>query len=152
MYVSKGCFDLYAVKFFTNQNISWSFEKPSRLSDRHFKSLFLLSVDEVTILWEFLDDNYKKTMPFTRPEHLLFALYYLKVYPTWDQMATTTGRTEKTLRKWVGIVVEFLLEIDNWVSSTPVLASTLILFTCNVPISQLAHCFHHSCRSLGRIV
>ena len=116
MYVAAGCFDLYAVKFFTNKNISWSFEKPSRLSDRKFKSLFLFSVDEVAALWEFLDDTYKHgTRPFNRPEHLLFALYYLKCYPTRDQMSNTTGLTEKTLRKWVSIVVKFLSEIDNWV-------------------------------------
>ena len=115
MYVSKGMFDLYAVKFFTNQNISWAFDKPSRLSERKFKSLFLFSVEEVTELWEFFEDTNKRALPFHKPEHLLWALYYLKVYPTWDQMSLTTGITEKTLRKWVSIVVKYLSEIENWV-------------------------------------
>jgi hypothetical protein len=35
-------------------------------------------------------------------------------------MALTTGITEKTLRKWVGVVVKFFAEsIDNWVRATP---------------------------------
>ena len=114
-------FDLYAVKFFTNQNISWALDKPSRLSDRKFKSLFLFSVEEVTTLWEFFEETNKRgTLPFSKPEHLLWALYYLKVYPTWDQMAMTTGITEKTLRKWVSIVVKYLSEIENWVRTTTV--------------------------------
>jgi hypothetical protein len=55
------------------------------------------------------------SMPFQRPEYLLWALYYMKVYPTWDQMAMTTGVSEKTLRKWVGIVVDYLSRIEDWV-------------------------------------
>jgi hypothetical protein len=119
MFVSAGCFNLYAVKYFTNPNISWALDKPSQLSGRKFKSLFLYSVDEVALLWEFLEKTRRATMPFNRPEQLLWALYYLKVYPTWDQMALTTGITEKTLRKWVGVVVKYFAEIDNWVRTTP---------------------------------
>jgi hypothetical protein len=61
------------------------------------------SVEEVTELWEYFEHlrSIKDSPPpFNRPEQLLFALYYLKVYPTWDQMTLTTGITEKTLRKW----------------------------------------------------
>ena len=114
MFVSAGCFNLYAVKYFTNKDISWAMEKPSRLSARKFKSLFLLNVKEVAALWDNLDKR-RGTLPFNRPEQLLWALYYLKVYPTWDQMAMTTGITEKTLRKWVGVVVDYLANIDDWV-------------------------------------
>jgi hypothetical protein len=122
MFVSAGCFNLYAVKYFTNQDISWAFEKPSRLSSRKFKSLFLLNVKEVVKLWDTLVHR-RGTLPFNRPEQLLWALYYMKVYPTWDQMALTTGITEKTLRKWVGVVVEYLANIDDWVCTT---ATTLL--------------------------
>jgi hypothetical protein len=117
-FVSQGCFNLYAVRFFTNQQISWAMDKPSQLSERKFKSLFLLSVEEVTELWEYyehLRSIKENPPPFHRPEQLLFALYYLKVYPTWDQMCLTTGITEKTLRKWVGTVVEYLSNIETWV-------------------------------------
>jgi hypothetical protein len=120
MFVSQGCFDLYAVRFFTNQDISWAFNKPSKLSERKFKSLFLFSVEEVTELWEYFEHlrNIKDNPPpFNRPEQLLFALYYLKVYPTWDQMTMTTGITEKTLRKWVAMVVEYLSSIEIWVGT-----------------------------------
>jgi hypothetical protein len=114
MFISKADFDLWAVKCFTNQYLSFCFEKPSKLSERHFRSLFLYSSEEVAALWATL---YKRSdFPLTRPEELLWALYYLKVYPTWDQMAMTTGKSEKTLRKWVGIAVDYLAGIDDFVS------------------------------------
>jgi hypothetical protein len=114
MFVSAACFNLYVVRYFTNKDISWAFDKPSRLSSRKFKSLFLYNVKEVVRLWDNLVQR-RGTLPFNRPEQLLWALYYLKVYPTWDQMAMTTGITEKTLRKWVTIVVDYLANIDDWV-------------------------------------
>jgi hypothetical protein len=134
MFVSAGCFNLYAVRYFTNKDISWAFDKPSRLSSRKFKSLFLYNVKEVVKLWDALC-NRRGTLPFNRPEQLLWTLYYLKVYPTWDQMAMTTGITEKTLRKWVGIVVDYLANIDDWVGTTfssPSKIITLTLTTCFV--------------------
>jgi hypothetical protein len=124
MFVSAGTFNLYAVKYFTNQEISWAFDKPSQLSACKFKSLFLFSVDEVLSLWKNLEGT-PSTESFNRPEHLLWTLYYLKVYPTWDQMAMTTGVTEKTLRKWVGYVVDYLASIDDWVRSSSVCEITL---------------------------
>jgi hypothetical protein len=121
MFMSAQCFDLWALKCFTNKDLSDILEKPSRLCNRHFKSILLYNVNEVTKLWNEL--SRRGDVPFDRPEHLLWTLYYLKVYPTWDQMAITTGITEKTLRKWVGIVVDYLAEIDDWVrtsTATPV--------------------------------
>jgi hypothetical protein len=119
MFVAEGVFNILAVRYFTNCEISWAFEEPSQLSDRKFKSLFLFTVRDVKRLWDVLHRR-DKTVSF-RPEQLLFGLYYLKVYPTWDQMALTTGITEKTLRKWVKVVVEHLSDIDDWVRTTTVL-------------------------------
>jgi hypothetical protein len=78
-----------------------------------------LSVNEVQKLWTECHEISGVRTPFDRPEYLLWALYYLKVYPTWDdQMAIATGVSEKTLRKWVGIVVDYLSTIDHWVSTS----------------------------------
>jgi hypothetical protein len=52
MFVSAVCFNRYAMKYFTNKDISWAFDKPSRLSSRKFKSLFLYNVKEVVRLWD----------------------------------------------------------------------------------------------------
>jgi hypothetical protein len=138
MFVSAACFDLYAVKYFTNNEISWAFDKPSRLSSRKFKSLFLYTVDEITRLWEVMCmKNATIPMPFNRPEQLLWTLYYLKVYPTWDQMAMTTGITEKTLRKWVGVVVDYLASIENWVrTSFSIMLHLLTTCLCSLGRSQ----------------
>jgi hypothetical protein len=111
-YIAAGVFELFAVKYFTNREISWAFDKPSRLSNHKFKSLFLYNVRDVRALWAKLDEG---DMPFNHPEHLLWTLYYLKVYPTWDQMAMTTSISEKTLRKWIGIVINHLGAIDDLV-------------------------------------
>jgi hypothetical protein len=118
MFVSAGCFNLYTVRYFTNKDISWAFDKPSRLSSRKFKSLFLYkNIKELVSLWDNLVQR-RGTLPFNRPEQLLWALYYLKVYPTCDQMTMTTNITEKTLRKWVSIVVDYLANINDWVRTT----------------------------------
>jgi DDE superfamily endonuclease len=116
MFVSKACFDLWAVRCFTNQELRFCYENPSKLSTRHFKSLFLYSSAEVTALWRSLE--MKPDFPLPRPEHLLWTLYYLKVYPTWDNFAMITGTTEKTLRKWVDIGVQYLAGIKDWVRTT----------------------------------
>lgn len=116
MFVSRACFDLWAVRCFTNQELRFCYENPSRLGARHFRSLFLYNNKEVTALWRSLD--IRPDFPFTRPEQLLWTLYYLKVYPTWDAMALVTGTTEKTLRKWVGIGVDYLAGIKDWVRTT----------------------------------
>ena len=117
-FIAVGTFDLFAVRYFTNKDVSYCFERPSRLSARHFKALFHYSSTEIQTLWNELNERareLKGALPF-KPEHLLFGMYYLKVYPTWDLMAMTTGITEKTLRKWVGMVINHLAEIDNLVS------------------------------------
>jgi hypothetical protein len=143
MFVSAGCFNLYAVKYFTNKDISWAFDKPSQLSSRKFKSLFLYSVDEVEVLWDMLVNRnprrHHEVLPFNRPEQLLWALYYLKVYPTWDQMAMTTGITEKTLRKWVGIVVDYLAGFEGFVRTPRTVPS---LFIYNNILSHNITCLH----------
>jgi hypothetical protein len=120
MYVAKGVFNLMAVRYFTNHEISWAMDPGSQLSDRKFKSLFLYDVGQVSALWSITQRRMqnKGNIAFTRPEVMLWALYYLKVYPTWDQMALTTGVSEKTLRKWIAIVIEYFSEIDSWVRTT----------------------------------
>jgi hypothetical protein len=113
MFVSVACFNLWAIKCFTNAEIGEVMEAGSRLSNRHFKALFLYTDREVAALWATLDR--RRDFPIKRPDQLLWALYYLKVYPTWDQMAIITGTSEKTLRKWVGTCVDYLASIDDWV-------------------------------------
>jgi hypothetical protein len=133
MFVSQACFDLWAVKSFTSRELN--FEEPSRLSTRHFKAMFLYTSREVAALWATLDKRHD--FPLKRPDQLLWGLYYLKVYPTWDQMAVTTGISEKTLRKWVGIAVDYLAGIDQWVSGCGT-----VQFLAFVPLLQrLTKCY-----------
>jgi hypothetical protein len=140
MFVSQACFDLWALKLFTNKDLSDILEKPSKLCTRHFKALFLYTSREVYELWTELNQR-DGHLPFHRPEHLLWTLYYLKVYPTWDQMAVTTGVTEKTLRKWVGIVVDYLSNIDDWVRPSTTTSNLSSYNYCS--ISLILSCYYY---------
>jgi hypothetical protein len=140
-----------AIRYFTNHEISWAMDLGSQLSDRKFKSLFLYDVGQVSALWSITQRRMqnKGNIAFTCPEVMLWALYYLKVYPTWDQMALTTGvLTEKTLRKWIAIVIEYLSEIDSWVRTTVHVKMTSQHYTFTL-ISFSNIMSASSCRSIG---
>ena len=49
-------------------------------------------------------------------------------------MAMTTGKTEKTLRKWVGIGVDYIASIDNWVCAFAVQYNSSFVF---IGLSQI---------------
>jgi hypothetical protein len=45
-FISSSSFNLWAIKLFTNQEISWALDPPSQLSLQRFRSLFLLTPRE----------------------------------------------------------------------------------------------------------
>jgi hypothetical protein len=118
----------FFVKCFTNRDLSNCLEMPSLLFERHFKSLFLYMITEVTAHWASLD------MRPGFPGATLWTLYYMKVYPTWDQMAVITGTTEKTLCKWVIQGADYLDSIHDWVSAA---CSVLCVIPCTTRVQYL---------------
>jgi hypothetical protein len=56
--------------------------------------------------------------PGTLPIHLLWALYFLKVYTTENHNASVAGIDETTFRKWTWIVVYAIAAIPDLVSNT----------------------------------
>jgi hypothetical protein len=47
-----------------------------------------------------------------RLKHLLWALHFLRTYDTERAMACRLGSTEKTIEKWIHIVIEQICELD----------------------------------------
>ena len=46
-------------------------------------------------------------------KHFLWALYFLKNYPSTDNMVAIFDTNDKTLRKWIWIVIDMIKNIDN---------------------------------------
>jgi hypothetical protein len=68
--------------------------------DRRFRSLFGVPPVVCATVWSFLSTN--KSIPNgAEPERLLWMLYFLKVYPTYDVMASTLKMCPKRLREGI---------------------------------------------------
>ena len=53
-----------------------------------------------------------------KPQHLLWALIFLKTYTTESSLAVAIGVDEKTLQQWIFIIIYAISDLeDDWVSS-----------------------------------
>jgi hypothetical protein len=52
-----------------------------------------------------------------KPKHLLWALHFMKCYPTEKQMSSAVKEDDKTLRKWVQIFIKALAGLNSKVVS-----------------------------------
>ena len=75
-----------------------------RLDARQFKSFFRASPRTISVLWFMLCDQ-QKSPPF-KVIHLLWALAWLKQYPTETVLAALFKASAKTIRKRVKMVLE----------------------------------------------
>ncbi len=94
----------------------------SELKDaRLFREFFGTSVRVVEIIWELVVRD--KLRPIgRRPEHLLWALYFMKVYPKQGPGCSVVGVSAgavdpKTHRKWVWAYIEAITELVDVVVS-----------------------------------
>ena len=96
--------------------------------ERKFKSFFKLCPVGCEFLWDQLDWSCRDKsvamingLPFfwrdAKPAHLLWCLYYLKVYCSEDVSATLFNRSPKTYRKYVWIMIKFLCQLSESVVS-----------------------------------
>ena len=114
MKVTRKAFEFFAYQEFTSEKHYGTLYNPKRMSSKRFKSMFHLSPSVCKPLWKRLDEGHTE-MPFTQIPHLLYALYYMKNYCSWSDLAGRSGKDEKTVRKWAWIVIRFIAEQD-WVS------------------------------------
>ena len=93
----------------------------SSTETRLFREFFGTSVRVVETVWELIIHNELRPMG-GRPEHLLWALYFLKVYPKQGPGCLTVGASNgavdpKTHRKWVWAFIEAISELVDVVVS-----------------------------------
>jgi hypothetical protein len=81
------------------------------INARRFKALFGVSASRCAHIWRRLQID--EVLPSkATPKHLLWALYFLKVYDSENNMAGRCGCDEKTLRKWIWKMIDALCRMD----------------------------------------
>lgn len=74
---------------------------------RRYRSLFGTTPAICSLVWNRLAMHCGHPHG-SKPEHLLYALLLLKLYPTESHLRAITGRDEKTLRKWAWTYINLM--------------------------------------------
>jgi hypothetical protein len=91
------------------------------MEDRRFHELFGASIGIILHVWYSMDDG--SLLPDKcKPKHLLWTLYFLKVYPREAPGCSTIGGggggiNPKTLQKWVWLFIERIAKLADEVVS-----------------------------------
>jgi hypothetical protein len=91
------------------------------MEDRHFREFFGTSIGLVMMVWDLLVHH--SLLPEKGlPKHLLWALYFLKVYPKQSPGCSVVGASAgavdpKTFRKWVWAFIVAIAELVDEVVS-----------------------------------
>ena len=91
------------------------------MEDLHFCDVFGANISIMSMVWDMLTANGLRPEK-SRPKHLLWVLYFLKVYPKQSPgcsvVGTTTGAVDpKTMRKWVWQFIENIADLADDVVS-----------------------------------
>jgi len=97
--------------------------------DRTFKSLFGCSIAIAYFLWMKMCYCNEKNMQGS-VKHMLWALCFLKLYPTEDQMSVWFNADRITVRKWVWIMLHQMAYMHHNVVSMLLLNIFLIVDNC----------------------
>ena len=118
------------------------------MEDRRFRSFFGARFEIVRMVWDMLGEGGLRPEK-SEPKHLLWTLYFLKVYPREGPGCAAVGGSRgavdpKTMRKWVWLFLERIAELaDEVVSSllhceSPGIASNIIF--CHRLPREIADC------------
>ena len=80
-----------------------------------------------------------------KPKHLLWVLIFLKTYTTESSLAVAIGVDEKTLRKWIFIIIYAISDLENdWVGSlfTKILLTSLTIVFLQIKWENRFHGYH----------
>ena len=111
------------------------------MEDRRLHELFGAHMGIIVHLWDMMKEG--NLLPEkSRPKHLLWSLYFLKVYPREGPGCSTVGGSggavdPKTLRKWVWLYIERITELAEDVVSLAdcrISSEYLILTTTPFPV------------------
>jgi hypothetical protein len=91
------------------------------MEDRHFCEFFGANISIVSMVWDMLTANGLRPKK-SRPKHLLWALYFLKVYPKQSPGCSVVGASTgavnpKTMRKWVWQFIKNIADLADNVGS-----------------------------------
>jgi hypothetical protein len=91
------------------------------MEDRRFRSLFGARIEIVLKVWSMLLEDGLRPKK-SKPKHLLWTLYFLKVYPREAPGCSAVGGSkgvidQKTLRKWVWLFIERIAKLADKVVS-----------------------------------
>ena len=91
------------------------------MEDRRFRSLFGARIEIVLKVWLMLGKDGLRPKK-SKPRHLLWTLYFLKVYPREAPGCSAVGGSKgaidpKTFRKWVWLFIERIAELADEVVS-----------------------------------
>ena len=91
------------------------------MEDRRFRSLFGARIEIVLKVWLMLGKDGLRPKK-SKPRHLLWKLYFLKVYPWEAPGCSAVGGSKgaidpKTFRKWVWLFIERIAELADEVVS-----------------------------------
>ena len=103
------------------------------MEDRRFHGLFGVRIEILLKVWSMLLEDGLRPKK-SKPKHLLWTLYFLKVYPREAPGCSAVGGSKgaidpKTLRKWVWLFIERIAE----------LADEVVSIFCHADARILAH-------------
>ena len=95
---------------------SWSIGTAA-MEDRRFRGLFGARIEIVLKVWLMLGEGGLRPKK-SKPKHLLWTLYFLKVYPREGPGCAAVGGSRgavdpKTMRKWVWLFLERIAELAD---------------------------------------
>jgi hypothetical protein len=95
--------------------------RTAAMEDRRFCSLFGVRMEIVIMVWDMLGEGSLRPEK-SQPKHLLWTLYFLKVYPREGPGCSSVGGSKgavdtKTLRKWVWLFLERISKFADKVVS-----------------------------------
>ena len=87
------------------------------MEDRRFRSFFGAWFEIVRMVWDMLGEG-SLCPEKSKPKHLLWTLYFLKVYPREGPGCAAVGGSRgavdpKTMRKWVWLLLERITELAD---------------------------------------
>lgn len=111
---------------------------------RHFRAHFGIAPSTCALLWKAVSHNHYILPPKGQPEHLLWALLYLKLYDSDEVLADLVGVDVKTFCKWSWSFVLAIAKLKPQVVS--ILSMCICEFLhCVADTSLLVYCI----RSFG---
>jgi len=124
------------------------------MEDRRLRSLFGARIKIVLKIWSMLLEDGLRPKK-SKPKHLLWTLYFLKVYPREAPGCSTGGGSKgaidpKTLRKWVWLFIGCITELADEVVSIFCRAGARILELHTVP-SPPRSCHARCCHLTDRL-